>query len=119
MTVPHPPAEYPAADPNVVAVSAIDAKDQVYEHASRGPYVALAAPGVDVLVAASHGGYDLSTGTSVACAEVSGIAALLFEKRPDLDGPALRGSCSSRRMRSRAKPASAQARLTPKPRSRS
>jgi hypothetical protein len=87
---PHPPPEYPAADPNVVAVSAIDSKDQVFERASRGPYVALAAPGVDVLVAASNGGYDLSTGTSVACAEVSGIAALLLEKRPDLDGPALR-----------------------------
>ncbi|MGA3302991.1 MAG: S8 family serine peptidase [Methylovirgula sp.] len=87
---PHPPPEYPAADPNVVAVSAIDSKDQVFERASRGPYVALAAPGVDVLVAASNGGYDLSTGTSVACAEVSGIAALLLERRPDLDGPALR-----------------------------
>ncbi|HEY1736080.1 MAG TPA: S8 family serine peptidase [Methylovirgula sp.] len=86
----HPPPEYPASDPNVVAVTAIDSKSQLYEKASRGPYVALAAPGVDVLVAAANGGYDLSTGTSVACAEVSGIAALLLEKRPDLDGPALR-----------------------------
>lgn len=87
---PHPPPEFPAADPNVIAVSAIDAKDQIYDHASRGAYVALAAPGVDVLVAAPKGAYDLSTGTSVACAEVSGIAALLLEKRPDLDGPTLR-----------------------------
>jgi subtilisin family serine protease len=86
----HPPPEYPAADPNVVAVSAIDSKDRIYERASRGSYVALSAPGVDVMVAAPSGGYDLSTGTSVASAEVSGIAALLLEKRPDLDGRALR-----------------------------
>lgn len=82
--------EYPAADPNVVAVSAIDSKDQIYDRANRASYVALAAPGVDVLVAAPRGAYDLSTGTSVACAEVSGVAALLLERRPDLDGPALR-----------------------------
>lgn len=82
--------DYPAADPNVVAVSAVDAKSQVYVRANRGSYVTVAAPGVDVLVAAPHTAYDLSTGTSVACAEVSGIVALLLEKRPDLDGAALR-----------------------------
>ncbi len=84
------PPQYPAADPHVIAVSAIDAQAQVYPKANRGPYVALAAPGVDVLVAAPSGAYDMSTGTSVACAEVSGIAALLLEKKPDLDGPELR-----------------------------
>lgn len=87
---PEAPPQYPAADPHVIAVSAIDAQAQVYPKANRGPYVALAAPGVDVLVAAPSGAYDMSTGTSVACAEVSGIAALLLEKKPDLDGPELR-----------------------------
>ena len=82
--------QYPAADPHVIAVSAIDAQARVYDKANRGPYVALAAPGVDILVAAPSGAYDLSTGTSVACAEVSGIAALLLEKKPDLDGAELR-----------------------------
>jgi subtilisin family serine protease len=82
--------QYPAADPHVIAVSAVDAQARVYAKANRGPYVALAAPGVDVLVAAPGGAYDLSTGTSVACAEVSGIAALLLEKKPDLDGAELR-----------------------------
>ena len=81
---------YPAADPHVVAVSAVDAQEQVYAMASRVPYVAVFAPGVDILVAAPRGAYDLSTGTSVACAEISGIAALLLEKRPGLDGAALR-----------------------------
>ena len=84
-----PPA-YPGADPHVIAVSALDAQSRLYDHANRGAYVALAAPGVDVLVAAPAGAYDLTSGTSVACAEISGIAALLLEKNPDLDGPALR-----------------------------
>jgi subtilisin family serine protease len=84
-----PPA-FPGADPHVIAVSALDAQSHLYDHANRGAYVALAAPGVDVLVAAPAGAYDLTSGTSVACAEISGIAALLLEKNPDLDGPALR-----------------------------
>ncbi len=87
---PRSPPLYPAADPNVIAVSAVDEQENPYAMANRGAYVALAAPGVDVLVAAPRGGYGLSTGTSVACAEVSGVAALALEEHPGLDGPGLR-----------------------------
>jgi subtilisin family serine protease len=68
----------------------VDDQSRLYPNANRGAYVAVAAPGVDVLAAAPGGAYDLTSGTSVACAEVSGIAALLLEKNPGLDGPALR-----------------------------
>ena len=44
-------------------------------------------PGVDVLLPAPDAAYQVTTGTSFAAAEVSGIAALLLERRPDL-GPA-------------------------------
>ena len=44
----------------------------------------MAAPGVAVLVPAPGGSYQLTTGTSVAAAEVSGIAALLIERNPAL-----------------------------------
>ncbi|WP_296709168.1 S8 family serine peptidase [Rhodoblastus sp.] len=84
-----PPA-FPGADPHVIAISAVDEQSRLYDRANRGGYVALAAPGVDVLVAAPGGAYDLTSGTSVACAEVSGVAALLLEKAPDLDGPGVR-----------------------------
>jgi subtilisin family serine protease len=84
-----PPA-FPGADPHVIAVSALDEQSRLYDRANRGGYVALAAPGVDVLVAAPGGAYDLTSGTSVACAEVSGVAALLLEKAPGLDGPGLK-----------------------------
>ena len=75
---------YPAADPNVIAVTATDSDDHVFKMANRGRYVAVAAPGVDILALAPDGGYQLSTGTSIAAAHVSGIAALLLERKPSL-----------------------------------
>lgn len=75
---------YPAAEPSVVAVTASDADDRVLPAANRGAHVLLTAPGVDVLVPAPRGAYDLTSGTSVAAAEVSGVAALLLEARADL-----------------------------------
>jgi hypothetical protein len=81
---------YPAADPNVIAVTATDAKDQLLAQANQGSYVAVAAPGVDILEPAPNGGYQVTTGTSVAAAHVSGIAALLLDRDPTLDAAAIR-----------------------------
>ncbi|MDC7786899.1 S8 family serine peptidase [Rhodoplanes sp. TEM] len=81
---PKSPPLYPAADPNVIAVSATDTDDKPFAQANRGKHIAVAAPGVDVLVPSPGGGYQLTTGTSVAAAHVSGIAALLIEARPSL-----------------------------------
>ena len=75
---------YPAADPNVIAVTATDSDGHVYKMANRGRYIAVAAPGVDIIALAPGGGYQLSTGTSIAAAHVSGIAALLLERKPSL-----------------------------------
>src|SRR5262249_22791009 len=83
---PKSPPLYPGADPNVIAVTATDPDDKLFSGANRGRYVAAAAPGVDVLVPAPQGAYQLTTGTSVASAEVSGIAALMLERNPNL-GP--------------------------------
>jgi subtilisin family serine protease len=82
---PKSPPLYPGADPNVIAVTATDADDNVYQGANRGRYIAVAAPGVDVLVPAPRASYELSTGTSVAAAHVSGVAALLLAHNPSLD----------------------------------
>lgn len=76
---------YPGADANVIAVTATDADDKAFAGANRGSYVAVAAPGVDVLAAQPQGRYAFSSGTSIAAAHVSGLAALILEKRPDLD----------------------------------
>jgi subtilisin family serine protease len=80
------PPLFPAAEASVIAVTATDATDALFTGANRGPYIAVAAPGVDVLVPAPGGTYQLTTGTSVAAAEVSGVAALLIERNPAL-GP--------------------------------
>ena len=81
---PKSPPLYPGADPNVIAVTATDSNDKVFSGANRGRYIAVAAPGVDILVPAPDDTYQLTTGTSVASAEVSGVAALLLERNPDL-----------------------------------
>ncbi|MBN9444584.1 S8 family serine peptidase [Bosea sp. (in: a-proteobacteria)] len=82
---PKSPPLYPGADPNVIAVTATDAEDQLFPEANRGAYVAVAAPGVDVLTAEPGGRYAFTSGTSIAAAHVTGLIALLAEKQPDLD----------------------------------
>jgi len=81
---------YPGADASVIAVTATDADDKPFAQANRGDYVALAAPGVDVLAAEPAGRYAFSSGTSIAAAHVSGLVALVLEKRPDLDPDGVR-----------------------------
>ncbi len=75
---------YPGADPNVIAVTATDAGNRLFRQANQGGYVALAAPGVDVIAPAPQAAYQMSTGTSIATAHVSGVAALLLERDPTL-----------------------------------
>jgi subtilisin family serine protease len=81
---PSSPPLFPAADRNVIAVTATDMDDRLFGGANRGNHIAVAAPGVDVLVPAPGGNYQFTTGTSVAAAHVSGVAALLLERNPKL-----------------------------------
>ena len=78
------PPLYPAADANVIAVSATDADDHLLEQSNRGSHIAVAAPGSQIMVAIPDGGYEVSSGTSYSAAEVSGVLALMIERRPDL-----------------------------------
>jgi hypothetical protein len=78
------PPQYPAADPNVIAVSGTDADDKLFEQSNRGSYIAVAAPAAQVMVAIPDAGYELSSGTSYSAAEVSGIVALMLQLKPSL-----------------------------------
>jgi len=79
---PKSPPLYPGADPNVIAVTATDDHDRLFKGANQGKYIAVAAPGVDILVPAPNDGVQLTTGTSVATAHVTGVAALLLAQKP-------------------------------------
>ncbi len=81
---PRSPPLYPAADPDVIGVTATDAEDRLFPQANRGPQVAVAAPGVQVLEPAPDAAYQVTTGTSVAAAHASGVAALLLARDPKL-----------------------------------
>ena len=81
---PRSPPLYPAADPHVIGVTATDADDKLLPVANRGPQVTVAAPGVDIIADAPDDKYQLTTGTSVATAFASGVAALIVARDPKL-----------------------------------
>ncbi len=86
---------YPAAYSQVLAVTATDDRDGLYKDANRGRYIAIAAPGVDIIAAAPGGAYDVSSGTSLAAAHVSGIAALMLERNPALTSADVRAALTA------------------------
>jgi subtilisin family serine protease len=78
------PPLYPAANTNVIAVSATDAQDRLFSASNRGGYIAVAAPGVDIFLPAPDNKYQMTSGTSFSAAYVSGLAALMLERNPAL-----------------------------------
>jgi subtilisin family serine protease len=89
---PRSPPLYPAADAGVIGVTATDAEDRLMPMANQGPQVAVAAPGVEILAAAPDGKYQVTSGTSVAAAHASGVAALLLASKPKLTPAQVRTS---------------------------
>lgn len=80
---------YPAAYPEVIAVSATDSSNNLASWSSRGPEVDLSAPGVSVYSTYKGTGYATLSGTSMATPHVTGTAALVLNTAVggyDLDG---------------------------------
>jgi subtilisin family serine protease len=84
------PPLHPAANPDVIAVSATDASDRLFPASNRGSHIAVAAPGVDIFLPAPDGKYQMTSGTSFSAAYISGLAALMMERNPQLKPDALR-----------------------------
>lgn len=80
---------YPAAYENVLAVTATDSADLLYDQANRGDYIFISAPGVNIFTASAKRGYGLNSGTSFAAAHLTGLIALLMDKNPKLDSAAV------------------------------
>lgn len=69
---------YPAALPQVIAVSATDSSDQIASFSSTGADVELAAPGTGIYSTYKGDAYATMSGTSMAAPHVSGVAALVI-----------------------------------------
>jgi subtilisin len=97
---------FPANYPGVLAVGAVDANDrvarfsgsQVFKRAEDFAKPNLVAPGVDIPSAKPGGGIQARSGTSMAAAHVAGVAALLFQAKPDATAgeveEAILGTCT-------------------------
>jgi minor extracellular protease Epr len=72
---PNAPPVYPAAQPGVIAVTAIDRNLKPYQLANRGDYIAFAAPGVDVWAATPGKLGQFVSGTSYAAPFVTAAIA--------------------------------------------
>ncbi|MCP3675198.1 MAG: S8 family serine peptidase [Gammaproteobacteria bacterium] len=70
---------FPAGYDHVVGVTAVDAKNNIYNKANQGSYVDIAAPGVDVIASAINGEKKYS-GTSFAAPFVSALLAHRYRK---------------------------------------
>lgn len=79
-------AMYPAASPDTIAVTAVDAAGRIYRKANYGEHIEFAAPGVDLFVAWDEAG-SYRSGTSFATPVVTALLARLAERETvTLDG---------------------------------
>lgn len=78
------PALYPAANPNVIAVSGTDAQEKLFAASNRGVHISVAAPADGIFLPAPDEKYQITSGTSFSAAYISGIAALMLERNPAL-----------------------------------
>lgn len=75
---------YPAAYPQVMAVSAVDHNKKQAEFSNYGDYVAVTAPGVDIASTYISSDYAALSGTSMACPHVTALASLIRSVQPDM-----------------------------------
>jgi subtilisin len=73
---------YPARYPETIAVSAVDELGCFAPFSSYGAEIDIAAPGVDIKSTYENGGYDISSGTSLAAPHVAATAALILTTSP-------------------------------------
>jgi hypothetical protein len=81
------PPSYPAAYPEVIAVTAVDRNLAAYAYAGRGNHIDVAAPGVEIWTALPNRREGPQTGTSFAVPFVTSIVALNYRSEDRSTGP--------------------------------
>jgi thermitase len=77
---------YPACYDHCLAVAATTQNDELAPLSNHSDWVDVAAPGFSIYSTVPDNGYSYKSGTSFACAYVSGLAALLFDIMTDNNG---------------------------------
>lgn len=75
---------YPAAYSNVLSVGAVNSYDNYVPYSNYGQQLDVVAPGEGIFTTKLGGDYMTNSGTSMAAPQVAGLAALIFQKYPQL-----------------------------------
>ncbi|WP_157963596.1 type VII secretion-associated serine protease mycosin [Actinocorallia populi] len=75
---------FPAAYDNVIAVGAVDKSFKHWKSSNHNPWISVAAPGVGIVTTQPDNAYATDDGTSASAAIVTGVAALIRARYPDL-----------------------------------
>jgi subtilisin family serine protease len=86
---------FPGGYPEAIAVAASDSNDKLASFSSRGPEVAVIAPGVGVYSLSKSGGYETMSGTSMATPHVAGLAVLYVSKHKGATPDQVRAALSA------------------------
>ncbi|MFC8719948.1 S8 family serine peptidase [Kitasatospora sp. NPDC057198] len=101
----------PGNEPGVLAVGATEKTGKIWASSNYGSQVLISAPGVGIVGATPGGQYGIGDGTSDSTAFVSGTAALVRAKFPNLTA----GQVAERLVKSAKVPASLQGAKLPDP----
>lgn len=82
--------DYPAKYSSVVAVASVDQKQKRAFDSSVGEEVEVSAPGVATFSTLPHNEYGYKSGTSMASPHVTGAAAVILSKHPNLTNEEVR-----------------------------
>ena len=83
---------FPACLDKTIAVGAVGPQQEILSFSNWGYSVDFAAPGLDILSLAPGGRYVARSGTSMAAAHVSGLAALVLARNPHFTTLEVRGA---------------------------
>ncbi|MBO4403335.1 MAG: S8 family serine peptidase, partial [Bacteroidales bacterium] len=75
---------YPARNPNVMAVGAINKNNRRASSSCYGSELSVVAPGEDIYTTTQNDTFTFGSGTSYAAPHVTGVAALMLSVKPEL-----------------------------------